>query len=370
MRIMQTPRSVDIEVTSRCNLSCRYCSHFSSSGDVGKDLSLEEWSEFFEELNQATVTSVCISGGEPFFRTDLKEIIAGIVKNRMRFSVLSNGTLITRGMAEYLASTGRCDSVQVSIDGSVPITHDSFRGKGTFFKAIQGIKNLKKHGIPVTVRVTVHRQNVLDLEAIAKLLLEDIGLPSFSTNAASYLGLCRKNSEMVQLTGEERTLAMEKLLILTQKYDGRISASAGPLAEARMWLEMERARAEGAEQPEGKGCLTGCGGVLQTLAVRADGAMVPCNQLPHMEMGRINSDSLEEVWQIHPLLRKIRERRNIPLSGFEFCQGCEYINFCTGNCPALAYTLYGEENHPSPDACLRRFLEDGGRLPSEDVLMS
>lgn len=369
MRVMRTPRSVEIEITSRCNLSCRYCSFFSSCSDVAKDLPLEEWSKFFEELNCCAVTNVCLAGGEPFYRDDIKEIISAIVRNRMRFNVLSNGTLITGEMAEFLASTGRCDSVQVSIDGSVPVSHDSFRGKGTFYRAIQGINNLKEHGVPVAIRVTIHRENVHDLENIARFLLEEIGLPSFSTNAASYLGLCRHNTEMVQLTGEDRTLAMEKLLRLSQKYEGRISAQAGPLAEARMWLEMESSRREGAEPQEGRGCLTGCGGVFKKMGVKADGAMVPCTMLPHLELGRINEKNLEEIWQRHPLLKKLRARTSVPLCSFKFCQDCAYISYCTGNCPALAYTLHGDENHPSPDACLKRFLEEGGRLPLEEALI-
>ena len=82
------------------------------------------------------------------------------------------------------------------------------------------------------VRVTIHRHNVSDLEAIAELLLEEIGLPGFSTNAASYMGLCRQNVDQVGLSVEDRTLAMETLLRLNRKYDNRISAQAGPLAEA------------------------------------------------------------------------------------------------------------------------------------------
>jgi radical SAM protein with 4Fe4S-binding SPASM domain len=88
--------------------------------------------------------------------------------------------------------------------------------------------------------------------------------------------------------------------------------------------------------------------------------------MPHRELGRINKDDLKEVWQNHPELKKLRERRAIPLKNFEFCKECDYINYCTGSCPGLAYTIWGEENHPSPDACLRRFLEEGGRLPIED----
>jgi radical SAM protein with 4Fe4S-binding SPASM domain len=71
---------------------------------------------------------------------------------------------------------------------------------------------------------------------------------------------------------------------------------------------------------------------------------------------------LAEIWRQHPVLNEIRQRRTIPLTDFEFCDGCEYIPYCTGNCPALAYTLIGEVNHPSPDACLRQFLRDGGTL--------
>jgi SynChlorMet cassette radical SAM/SPASM protein ScmE len=332
---------------------------------VGQDLPKEEWLNFFKELNNCAVLFVTLQGGETFCRGDFRELIEGIVRNRMRFNILSNGTLITDETAAFLASTRHCDGVQVSIDGSTPITHDVFRGKGNFFRAIRGIEFLQKHHLSVSVRVTIHRQNARELDAIAKLLLEDIGLPDFSTNAASHMGLCRQNAELVQLTAKERTLAMEALLSLSKKYDGRISATAGPLAEGRIWLMMEQAdRAEEKATPGG-GYLTGCGGPDRKIAVRADGIIVPCLYLSHMELGRINKDDLKDIWQNHPELKALRERRNIPLSDFGFCNGCEYIDYCTGNCPALAYEILGVVNHPSPDACLTRFLEGGGRLPDK-----
>jgi SynChlorMet cassette radical SAM/SPASM protein ScmE len=367
MRVMSTPKSLELEITGACNLRCAYCSHFTSAGDVDHDLPAEEWLSFFEELGRCCVMNVTLSGGEPFYRKDLKQLIQSIVRNRMRFNILSNGTLITDEIARFIASTGRCNGVQVSIDGSTPISHDVFRGDGAFSQAIRGIHILQKHGLAVPVRVTIHRQNVRDLESIARLLLEDIGLPSFSTNAASHMGLCRRNTQMVELTIAERSLAMEKLLELNKKYNGRISAAAGPLAEARTWLVTEKARREGRESIPGRGYLTGCNGPMSQLAVRSDGVIVPCAQLPHIELGRINRDDLEEVWQNHPKLHTLRARHSIPLSDFAFCQGCPYINYCTGNCPALAYTMVGNENHPSPDGCLKRFLEEGGRLPQENL---
>ncbi len=86
-----------------CNLRCKYCSHFSGAGDVGRDLPAEEWLRFFEELNRCAVLNVTLQGGEPFCREDLEELIEGIVRNRMRFNILSNGTLITDEIAAFLA---------------------------------------------------------------------------------------------------------------------------------------------------------------------------------------------------------------------------------------------------------------------------
>ncbi len=367
MKVMSTPRSADLSITNHCNLKCSYCSHFSSPSDVGQDLPTEQWLKFFEELNACAVMDVTISGGEPFCREDLKELIEGVVRNRMRYNILSNGTLITDRMAGFLASTGRCDGVQVSIDGPIPVIHDAFRGEGNFRKAMAGIRLLQTHNVNVDVRVTIHRKNVYNLEEIARLLLVDLGLSGFSTNSAAYMGLCRHNSEQIQLTVNERSYAMEILLKLNKKYNGRISATSGPLAEAIGWLEIEQSRRKGIEDLSGRGYLTGCGGPMSSIAVRADGVIVPCSQMGHIELGQINKDDFKDVWQNHSKLRMLRERCNVPLSGFEFCQKCEFINYCTGNCPALAYTILGNENHPSPDACLRLFLEAGGRLPDEQL---
>jgi len=363
MKVMRTPKSVDLSITNRCNLRCSYCYHFTSESDSGSDLSTAEWLMFFEELNRCSVLDVSIGGGEPFMRSDLKELIAGVVRNRMRFSFVSNGTLITDDMAAFIASTGRCNSVQISIDGAFPGSHDVFRGEGNFALAVAGLKHLQNHRIPVTVRVTIHRHNVRDLEDIARFLFEELMLPGFSTNAASYAGLCRSYADEVQLTVEERSLAMETLLRLNEKYKGRIGAQAGPLAEANQWLDMEAARKANRESFPNCGHLCSCGGVFSKMAVRADGEMVPCSQMSHIELGRINRNDLGDVWRNHPELVRLRARHNISLEDFEFCQGCDYLPYCKGNCPALAYTILGVDNHPSPDACLKRFLEAGGRLP-------
>ena len=93
MKIMNTPWSVDLAITNRCNLRCKYCSHFTSASDVEQDLHKDEWHRFFEELRRCAVMNVTLEGGEPFCREDLRDLIDGIGRNRMRFDILSNGTL-------------------------------------------------------------------------------------------------------------------------------------------------------------------------------------------------------------------------------------------------------------------------------------
>lgn len=362
-KVMRAPRSLDIEITSRCNLRCRYCYFFNNPAVEYRDLSAEEWLKFFDELGALGVMNVTLAGGEPFIRDDLPVLLEGIVRNRMRFSFLSNGALITDEIAAFISRTGRCEHVQVSIDGSRAEVHDSCRGQGSFDGAIRGIRTLQRHRISVAVRVTIHHNNVHDLENIAAFLLDELGLPGFGTNSAGYLGTCCKNADDLLLNIEERKQTMETLLRLAEKYPNRISANAGPLSEGRVWRRMEEARAQNAPAFYNGGRLTACGCPRSKIAVRADGTIVPCNMLNHVELGHINRDSLVEIWQNSPALNQLRNRHTISLAEFEFCAGCSYISYCTGNCPGLAYTITGKIDHPSPDACLRRFLEGGGIIP-------
>ncbi len=367
MTLMRTPRSVGLSITNQCNLRCVYCSHFSSAGDVDYDLSTEEWLTFFSELGLCQVMNLVIEGGEPLFRKDLRLLLESIVSNRMRYSILTNGLLIDDNIASFIASTGRCNIVQVSLDGSNPAHHDPLRGTNSFLKAVNGIKILQKHNVPVTVRVTIHKQNVNDLSDIAEFLLDELKIGGISTNVAGRLGLCQSSPDDVMMSVDEYSMAMEELLHLSRKYQGRISAQSGPLADAVNWMKMERASQSQQIAPIMIGHLTGCGGVFKQMDVRADGVIVPCTHLSHIELGRINHDDFGEIWRDHSELNKIRDRRTIPLTNFEYCQDCKYISHCTGSCPGLAYTTANQVDVPAPDSCLKLFLENGGTLPIERI---
>ena len=363
IKVMATPRTVDLELTSRCNLRCRYCYYMRNDGVSYDDMPTDRWLALLKELGQAKVMEVCLSGGEALLRPDVFELIDAVVRNRMRFQLLTNGGPVTTQVARRLKATGRCNVVQVSLDGSRAEIHETLRGQGSFAPALNAIKILLGEGVPTTVRATIHVDNIEDLPVLADLLLDQIGLPSFSTNAISSLGSRAKYGDNLFLSPAMRLRAMHVLADLDARYPGRIQASAGPLGEWKMFHRMEAARRKGDALP-GRGCLTGCGCIYNKLAVRADGAFIPCVTLPQMVLGYVGRDSIEHVWQNAPQLHALRERTHIPLTEFERCRECDYNRLCTGNCPGTAVSAGGDANQPAEEGCLALFQQ---ALAAEDL---
>jgi SynChlorMet cassette radical SAM/SPASM protein ScmE len=354
------PHEWDVSLTGKCNLSCSYC--FYANDMVGRrDLPTAAWLRFFETLGKLPTRKLTLSGGELFVRSDVWELIDSVVANGMRFSVLTNGTLIREDTVARLSEPRRLrrmGSIQVSVDGSCAEVHDASRGKGSFDRAMRGLRLLKEAGLPVTVRLTVNKFNVDDLEAAAKLLLEDVGLGSFSTNDAMPMGAGCSNQGDITLSPQQQLQAMRTLERLAAAYDGRVTATAGPLAKARFNAEMERARASGEPvRSRPTGHLTACGCIHSKLAVNHDGSITPCNILSSVVLGHIESDSITTIWKGDPTLATMRSRHTIAMRDLPECRGCEWVDLCNGSCPGLAYERFGDVNRANLEDCYRRFLE-------------
>ena len=354
---LSSPRSADLEITSRCNARCRYCYFYHNDGVGYSDLPTQTWLDFLAELGEAKVMYVTLAGGEPLLREDIFDLIEGIVRNRMRFELLTNGWPVNRDVARRLKQTGRCYSVEVTLDGSTAAVHESMRGEGSFRPAVEAIQILQEEGLPVTVRVNVHAQNVDDLPAIVGLLLDELKLRFIRTAGVSSVGTKEKYPADVFPTASQRLRAMRLLAELDAQYPRRIQASSGPLAQWRLFRAMEEARESGASLPGG-GFLSGCGCVLLRVSVRCDGAYVPCVLLPQMVAGYIGQDRLEDVWQDSPVLHEIRSRIHMSMDSFSECQGCAYVALCTGSCAAGALSLLEDARRPNPEECLRQFKEE------------
>ncbi|MBN2547774.1 MAG: SynChlorMet cassette radical SAM/SPASM protein ScmE [Anaerolineales bacterium] len=355
---LSTPKSVGIAITGRCNLRCRYC-YYAGEMAALSDLPTERWLAFFDELGQLGVMDVTLTGGEAFTRPDLFTLIDGLIANRMRYCILSNGTLIDEALlAQFEVGKRRLrlNYIQISIDGASAEVHDRSR-PNSFARALRGLKLLKSAGFPVVVRVTINRYNLHDLDNIAHLLLEEIGLPSFGTNEAFPMGAGCQNREQVSLTSLEKLEAMEMIERLLERYPGRISGTAGPVANRRAYAEMEHARRTGEKTSRwGMGYLTACGCVFSKIDILHDGSVVPCHILSGVVVGNILTDSLVDIWNHNPQMQALRQRRAIPMRQLPTCEDCEWAEYCNGGCPGLAYELTGDFNRANPEDCYRRFL--------------
>lgn len=359
------PKSLDLSLTGKCNLKCAYC-FYNNEMTSRSDLDQEVWLSFFDELGRLAVRDVNLSGGEVFLRPDLWELIDGLIANRMRYSITTNGTLITEKTLQAFTQGKRrirLNSIQVSIDGSCAAVHDKSRGNGSFKKAVRGLRLLKEADLPVTVRVTINRHNVQDLVNIARLLLDDICIGHFGTNDAMPMGSGCANQPDISLTPQQQIQAMHSLAGLANKYNGRVVATAGPLAKWRSYQEMEHARKTG-EKPTRwlMGYLTSCGCVFNKLSVHHDGIITPCNMLTQLELGKINVNSLRKIWRNHPTLKALKDRRTIPMTHVQGCENCEWNAFCNGSCPGLAFELTGDFNLANPHDCYRKFLRETGGI--------
>jgi SynChlorMet cassette radical SAM/SPASM protein ScmE len=368
IHVMNAPRQVDIAITGKCNLACQYC-FYADEMVARSNLPTERWLAFFEELGRLGVMTVTLTGGEVFTRPDLFELIDGLIANHMRYSLLSNGTLITEETLKQFEvgkRRQRLDSIQISVDGASAEVHDLSRPK-SFKRALRGLKLLNEAGFPVTVRVTVNRHNVDDLENVARLLLEEVGLSSFSTNEAYACGATDRTEGDIILTPTQREKAMQVLTRLADQYDQRISAQAGPLVMAREIKVMDEMLVKGISSLPGRGTLSACGGVFSKLDVLHDGTIVPCHVLSTVNLGTVGVDNFQEVWLHHPIMRILRGRRNIPLNSLETCKGCDYQGFCTGGCPGGALFVTNDLNTRNPMDCYRVLK---GEIALNDVVDS
>jgi len=220
------------------------------------------------------------------------------------------------------------------------------------------LRMLKEAGFPVPSRMTINRHNVDDIENVAALLLDDVGLPSFGTNDAMPMGAGCSNQGRISLTPSQQLQAMRTLEHLESKYNGRVTATAGPLAKIKSYREMERARLTGEKSTRWRmGSLSACGCIFNKLSVNHDGMITPCNILPTTELGHIERDRIPDIWTLHPTLKALRERRDIPMRDVPGCQTCEWVEFCNGSCPGLACEMTGNFNRGNPHDCYRRFLQ-------------
>ena len=168
------PVKLTWEVGMLCNSKCKYCQRWSVK-DTSTDLTTEEGEVLLRQINEAGVSVISFSGGEPLLRDDIYHLISYAAGLGLTTSLISNGLLIdSEERATRLCSTG-LDRICLSLDGPVPEVHDSIRGiKGGFEKVISAAHLLKKNrsgGKPkIYFNTTLSKENIAEFKEITELV--------------------------------------------------------------------------------------------------------------------------------------------------------------------------------------------------------
>ena len=138
-----------------CNLACDYCCVRSSPRAEPRALPLEDVQRAAAEAPGAGVREILVTGGEPFLRSDIAEVLLACAQ-ALPTTVLTNGLLFTGKRRLALRGLPRDRVVlQISLDSPTPALHDQHRGEGTWEKARAGIAVAREEGFRVRLAATV-----------------------------------------------------------------------------------------------------------------------------------------------------------------------------------------------------------------------
>jgi MoaA/NifB/PqqE/SkfB family radical SAM enzyme len=168
---MLKPLDIVCDITHSCNLKCLTCFRWTSVPDPN-ELTFEQWKGVIEKLKAWLGTfGITFSGGEPFLREDMVDILRFASKKDIIASVVSNGSLIDKTISEKLVSSG-VDTVALSLNSLNPDVHNMTRGTDSnFVEVMSVIENLKQRGnMRLAICTTVVRENINDLVGLVEFV--------------------------------------------------------------------------------------------------------------------------------------------------------------------------------------------------------
>ncbi|MDI6799033.1 MAG: radical SAM protein [Candidatus Aenigmarchaeota archaeon] len=340
-------QSVHFELTSRCNMRCRHC-YQESYLRQPTDLTFEEIQKLVREMRKLQVEKIGISGGEPFMRPDLFEIIRIIEENEIAISsILTNGLSLNNKVIEKLLKCQGQLSLFVSLDGMKPEAM-KLRGFGpdqceqVFNRLIGNIQNAVKAGIPIMINTVVTKDNVVNICQMYDWLKEmevigwRIALPKLA-------GSFTKHQSEFALPREkvfEEYLKIIKRHLETENWKNnnfRLQIEHFFRVEVFENLEILPPTAFVCDY-EGK---------RQSCCIKPNGDVTPCPLYIDLVVGNLRKQSLESIWY-SKTMQQIKDIRICDVKG---CQFCHLSWLCATGCRANAIFLHDSREAPDDDAC-------------------
>jgi AdoMet-dependent heme synthase len=342
----KNPLIVIWEVTQSCDLACYHCRASAQPKRHPLELSTLEGEKLLRDVADLRPPIFILTGGDPLKRPDIFYLVRRAVAYGLKPAMTPSATpLLTREAIADLKRAG-LSRLAVSLDGSTPELHDTFRGvPGSFARTLEALYWANQFGLPIQVNTSISRRNVHDLENMANLL-KQFRLVLWSSFFLVPTGRAQMND---LLSAEEVEDSFARLYQLAKEMPFKIKTTEAQHYRRFVIQERIKTRGRGAVEIGGEDWEKSIPGLLPIndgkgfVFVSHMGEVCPSGFLP-VAAGNVRNQSLTEIYRESPILKSLRDTSLLQGK----CGECEFKAICGGS-RARAYAVTG--NLFAPDPC-------------------
>lgn len=302
-----------LELTYNCSERCIHCYNAGAtrndcevSGRNRNEMSLEDYRTLIDELYELGTYKVVLTGGDPFSKPIVWEIIDYLYQKNIAFDIFTNGQSITDKIERLVDYYPRL--IGLSVYSGISEVHDKItRVKGSFEKTISVATQLSDYGIPIVFKCVVFKINANSYHTVKPLAKQLGAILQIEINLSN--GIDGDTSIVNHLR-----LPTEILEIILQD------------PQVPMYVDAEHPRNGGGPKPmDAYPCRAG----IESFNITPDGMVVPCCAF-HMPFGNVRHQSLKDILNEEG----VRTWRNVRIRDMEECgrhPECDYCYLCAGN---------------------------------------
>lgn len=314
-----------LEVTYRCPERCVHCYLEPSAlseryaADMENELTTDEIKDVLDQLSAMNVMDVTFTGGEPFARHDMFDILEYAHQKGFAVQIFSNGILLDDADLARLSGL-RLHCFHSSIYSHIPEKHDQITGvKGSFAKTLHTLRELSGKNIYVNFKFVLMEQNKDDFPGVIDLSREiGASVQLISSVSPSIQGTCSITDLGVR-SDEDLSKVIRQWNEISdfQSYAGDFSFD-DPICEAGR----------------------------NSISIDPYGTVTPCNAFRY-EIGNVRKTTIAAIWNRSKRLKRWQAMTKRDLKG---CRNCAYISRCSF-CPGNALKISGNMLEKYDEAC-------------------
>ena len=323
-------QSVIFELTYKCSAQCIHCYNIGATRNDNeqncrgalKEMSIVDYKRVIDELYELGCYKVCLSGGDPFSKSIVWEIIEYLYEKEIAFDIFTNGLAITSNVERLINFYPRL--VGISIYSAIPEVHDRItRIRGSLKRSLNVASQLSEYGVPLTFKCVVMKPNIKSYHLVKQLAIEYGAVCQLEAN------LCMGVDGDISMINHLR-LSQEQLEILLRDKDISLYVGVDLPNEGKV--------------PKPADAYP-CGGGYLFYTIMPTGEMIVCTSL-HYVLGNTSEQSISNILAGEPLKRW----RNTTIGNIDGCGNspkCDYCNLCCGN----NFSEHGMFTKPSSVNC-------------------